>query len=413
MSYHETKLANGLTVVSEHMAAVESASVGIYVRTGSRAETQNNNGVAHFLEHMAFKGTTTRTSEEIAREIEDVGGHINAYTSRETTAYHLKVLKEDLPLAVDILGDILQNSTFDKEEIEKERLVILQELGQSIDEPDEIVFENLQKMTYPDHPMGRSILGTEETVKGISADDLTGFMAEHYTADNMILSAVGNIDHAELVTLAEKHFSGLKNGLKDSYTAPEYTGGDVVEHRDLEQVHVVVSYEGFSIMHPAYYAANIWVAILGGGMASRLFQEVREKRGLAYSVYSYLSNHSDCGTFGIYAGTGKDSVDELINVIDTEIEKSLTTITDDELKRAKAQLIAGIRMAQESTDSRMGRIARNIFVYGRFVPLQEVIDEVEAVTIEAVQDSGKLLSNKETRALSILGPMVTSEKVAS
>lgn len=405
MSYQETKLSNGLIVASEHMASIESASVGVYVRTGSRAENEKNNGVAHFLEHMAFKGTVNRSAEDIAREIEDVGGNINAYTSRETTAYHLKVLKEDLPLAVDILGDILQNSTFNEEEIEKERLVILQELGQSIDEPDEMVFENLQSMTYKNHPMGRSILGTADTVNSINVDDLKEFMAKHYTAENMILSATGNVNHDEFVALAEKHFANLNHGTDDVYTAPTYTAGEYISHKELEQVHVVLSYEGFGISHPAYYAANIWVSILGGGMSSRLFQEVREKRGLAYNVYSYLSNHSDCGTFGIYAGTGKDSVDELLEVIDKEVEKSLTTITEAELNRAKAQLIAGVRMSQESTDSRMGRIARNLFVYKRFVPLSEIIEQVQAVDIEAVQNAGKLLSNKNTRALSILGPV--------
>tara|TARA_R110000868_G_scaffold218576_1_gene469066 strand:- start:228421 stop:229641 length:1221 start_codon:yes stop_codon:yes gene_type:complete len=403
-SYQETRLDNGFIIASECMPWVESASVGIYVRTGSRAETEQNNGVAHFLEHMAFKGTHKRSSEDIAREVEDVGGNINAYTSRETTAYHLKVLKEDLPLAVDILGDILQNSTFLEEEIERERQVILQELSETLDSPDEIVFENLQEITYPNHPMGRSILGTAKTVKSITVQDLRDFMDKHYTANNMVLSAVGNIQHEELVALGKKYFSNLKVAPKTEYIAPVYTGTDKIVKKKLEQVHIVMSYDGIPITHDAYFAANIWVSVLGGGMASRLFQEVREKRGLAYNIYSYLSNHSDCGTFGVYAGTGKESVQELLSVIDQEIARSLTDISEAELKRAKAQLIAGVRMSQESTDSRMGRIARNLFIYNRFVPLDEVIAGVENVTVEDVQNAGKILTNKATRALSILGP---------
>jgi len=401
--YKETKFSNGLTVVSDHMSSVESASVGVYVRSGSRSEVPLNNGVAHFLEHMAFKGTERRTAEEIAREIEDVGGNMNAYTSRETTAYHLKMLKEDLPLAVDILGDILLNSTFEQQELERERGVILQELGETLDTPDDVVFENLQEVMYPNQPLGRSILGTEETIKAMSREQLQHFMSENYTASNMVISAAGHVDHDALVGLVEEHFANV-----NTVTAPEiekgvYQAGAHIQQKELEQVHLALSWEGVNAHAPEYYDASVWTAVVGGGMASRLFQEVREKRGLAYSIFGYMSQYKDTGSFGVYAGTARKDVPELLQVLQTELAKAGESITDEELRRAKAQISAGVRMSQESTDARMGRMARDMFIEKRHVPLSEILQKVDAVTVDSACLAGRNMTVVEKRALSALG----------
>ena len=406
--YKETRLDNGLLIVSEATTAVQTASVGVYVRTGARAETPANNGVSHFLEHMAFKGTARRNALQIAAEIEDVGGHMNAATGREMTTYYLKVLKDDLPLAVDMLGDILLNSTFPEEEMTRERDVILQEIGEMKDTPDDVVFEHLQETCFPNQPIGRSILGTVDTVNALKRDDLMTYMQAHYTSANMIVAAAGNLDHDALVGMVAQHFSGLKAG-EPAFMAPAcYAGGLHVEHRPLEQVHVALAYEGVSYLDDDYYAAHVWNMLMGGGMACPLFQEVREKRGLAYSVFSYLSNSNDTGLFGIYAGTSPDRLAELLPVVQATLLEGTQNLADEDVARARAQLKSSLLMSLESTDSRMSRIARDQLVHGHAIRVEDTIAKLDALTkADLLRAGGRLLKSRPS--LSVIGPVTEAQ----
>ncbi|MEH6525779.1 MAG: pitrilysin family protein, partial [Sneathiella sp.] len=305
MSLKVSTLSNGLRVISDPMPGLETAAVGVWVDTGARHETVAENGISHVLEHMAFKGTEKRSALEIAEVIEAVGGHLNAYTSRDQTAYFARVLKADVPLAVDILGDILQHSSFDDTELGREKEVIVQEIGQTQDTPDDIIFDHLQETAYPDQPLGRSILGTSAKVRGFGRDTISGYMKKRYLASKMVLSASGAIDHDELVRMAEQAFSELPtNGATNMETAL-YKGGEFLENRELEQIHFALSVPGVAYGDDDFYTSQILSGLLGGGMSSRLFQELRERRGLCYSVFSFASSFADTGLFTVYAGTGE------------------------------------------------------------------------------------------------------------
>ncbi|CDL00310.1 specific processing protease [Magnetospirillum gryphiswaldense MSR-1 v2] len=375
----QTTLPSGLRVLSDPMDTVESVSLGLWVDAGTRHEPADINGISHLLEHMAFKGTERRSARAIAEEMDAVGGHLNAYTARDHTAYYAKVLKEDSALALDILADILQNSTVDAEELAREQAVVVQEINQSFDTPDDIIFDHFQTTAFPDQPLGRPVLGTEELVRAMSRDTVLGYMATHYSAPRMVLSAAGRIDHDQLVELAGKAFAGLPTAA-DVVPAPAlYQGGEYREERDIEQVNLVLGYGGVSYDDPDYYTASVLSTLLGGGMSSRLFQEIREKRGLVYSIYSFASSYADGGLFGIYAGTGEDEVEELVPVLCDEVVKITQGVDADELQRARAQLKASILMSLESTSSRCEQLARQVLVYGRPIPTQEVVDKVEAI----------------------------------
>src|SRR6266550_102270 len=288
MTVRLSTLPSGLRVATDRIETVDTVSLGIWVDVGTRHEPPEINGVAHFLEHMAFKGTNRRSARGIAEEIEAVGGHLNAYTSRESTAYYARVLKEDVPLALDILADILQNSTFDPEELERERTVILQEIGQANDTPDDIIFDNFQERAFPEQPMGRPVLGRPEIIRQLSREAVMGYLREHYGAARMILSAAGNLDHDRFVDLAATLLSGMTAERAIATEPARYVGGDHREARDLEQLHLVLGFPGLPLGDPDYYAATVLSTAFGGGMSSRLFQEVREKRGLVYSIHSFV-----------------------------------------------------------------------------------------------------------------------------
>ena len=384
MTTRVTTLDNGLRIVTDSMATVETVSVGAWVDAGARHEHSGINGISHMLEHMAFKGTKRRSARDIAVEIENVGGHVNAYTSREHTAYYAKMLKNDAPLALDIIADILQHSVMDAEELERERAVILQEIHQSHDTPDDIVFDHFQETAYPDQAVGRPILGTLDLVSGFSRDTLMDYMRVNYTAPAIVVAAAGNIDHDTFATMATEAFSDLPTPSKHETEAALYTGGDFREQRDLEQVHVLLGLQGISYDDPDYHAASVYSTLLGGGMSSRLFQEIREKRGLVYSVYSFMSSFSDGGLFGIYAGTGESEVAEVLPVVCDELVKSTADINEEETERARAQLKSSILMALESTSARCEQAARQLMVYGRIIPTEETVAKVDAVDAEAV-----------------------------
>ncbi len=400
-----TTLENGLRVVSEDMPHLETAAVGVWVDAGARNESRAANGISHLLEHMAFKGTARRSAKSIAEEIENVGGHINAYTSREQTAYFARVLKDDVRLAVDIIADILQFSTFDPEELARERDVVIQEIGQTRDTPDDLVFDDFQETAFPDQPMGRSILGTPEGVSGFGREALVSYMAEHYHAPRMVLSAAGRVDHDDLVVQAEEVFANLPSDGSISREAARYSGGEHRESRDLEQVHFVAGFDGVSYDDPDYYVAQVFAAVLGGGMSSRLFQEIREKRGLCYSIYAFASSYVDGGIFGIYAGTGGDDVEELIPALSEETVKMTGAVSEDEVARARAQLKAGLMMSLESPSSRCEQFARQLLIYGRTLPTAEVIAEVEAVDAAAIRRFGTRLLGGTPPTMAAIGPI--------
>ena len=398
-----TRLPSGLTVVTETMDRVETVSIGAYVATGTRNETEAENGASHFLEHMAFKGTERRTAAEIAEEVENVGGHINAYTAREQTAYYVKFLKEDLALGADIIGDILTHSTFAPEEFERERGVILQEIGQANDTPDDIIFDHFQLTAYPDQPMGRPTLGSEEGIRGMRREQLTGYMQRHYAAGNTVIAAAGNLQHQTVVELARQHFADLPSEMPQPFLRGAYAGGEFREGRDLDQVHIVLGFPSVSYGDPDYYPALLLSTLLGGGMSSRLFQEIREKRGLVYSIYSFAAPFLDGGLFGIYAGTGEKEAAELVPVTLEELRKVQHGVTEGELARARAQVKASLLMSLESTGSRCEQLARQMQVFDRVVPTAETVMKLNAVDVDAVQRVAARIF-RATPTLAAMGP---------
>jgi predicted Zn-dependent peptidase len=399
MSIEMTTLSNGLRVVTDHNAKVETAAIGLWVPVGARHETIRTNGIAHMLEHMAFKGTKTRSAKDIAQQIEQVGGYLNAATSRETTSYYARVLKDDVGLSLDILGDILQNSVFDEDELAKERDVILQEINQTYDTPDDIVFDYFQEAAFPNQSVGRSILGTDITVKSFQKSDLQKFMHEHYCADSIVLSVSGNVDHDAIAGQAEKILNGFAPRSDYNFEKAEYQGGIKKVSRDLEQVHLLFGHEGLPIGHKDYYVVAVLSSILGGGMSSRLFQEVREKRGLVYSIYSFHSSFSDSGLFGIYAGASPEQASALTPVVHEEIRKVCDSVEDEELDRSKAQLKASVMMGLESTMARCEQMAQHILFYGRVKSSAEIIAEIERVTRSDIcRVAQKIFSSTQTLA---------------
>jgi predicted Zn-dependent peptidase len=386
------------------MDSVETVSLGVWIGAGARHEQAELNGASHLLEHMAFKGTARRNARAIAEEIENVGGQLNAFTSREITAYHATVLKEDVALAVDIIGDILQNSLFDETEMERERAVVLQEIGQSRDTPEELVFDFFQEVAYPDQPIGRTVLGPPEIVGVMPRDTLIDYMHTHYTAPRMVMVAAGNLLHNDLVRVAGDTFGAVAQGTAPRAEPARYGGGDRRDERDLEQVHLVVGFDGVGYHDPDHFNLAVASMLLGGGMSSRLFQEIREKRGLAYSIYSFTSSYVDGGLFGVYAGTGPDGVGELLPVLCGELAGATSHIGETELARARAQLRAGILMTLESTAARAEQLGRQMLIHGRPLPIDEVVSRIDAVDAASVERViSEMLNSRPTVAA--IGPV--------
>ncbi|MBV8132996.1 MAG: insulinase family protein [Alphaproteobacteria bacterium] len=397
-------LANGLRVATDRIDTVDTVSLGIWIDVGTRHEQADFNGVAHFLEHMAFKGTNRRSALAIAEEIEAVGGHLNAYTSRESTAYYAKMLKEDVPLALDILSDILQNSTFEPEEIERERAVILQEIGQANDTPDDIVFDHFQECAYPNQAIGRPVLGRPEIIRKIERETVIGYLRNHYGARRMVLAAAGHLDHDRIASLADNLLGGLPAERQVTSEPAHYAGGDRREQRDLEQLHLVLGFPGVVLGDPDYYAACVLSTAFGGGMSSRLFQEIREKRGLVYTIHSFVHGYRDGGLFGIYAGTGEAEAAELLPAMCKEVIRLEDGLTPVELNRAKTQMKAGLLMSLESTSARCEQLAHHLMIHGTpFDPL-EVVARIETVDDAAI-DRVVARWRSASPTLAALGPL--------
>ncbi len=409
MTLQSTKLPNGLRVVTDTVEAVESVAVGIWCDVGTRHENIVHNGVAHMVEHMMFNGTSTRSAKDIVEQIETVGGQMNAYTSRENTAYYVHLLKEDLPLALDVLSDMIQRSTFPDIDLEKERGVIIQEIGMTNDTPDDLVFDHYQKVAYPDQSLGMPILGTANIVQNMTKDTLFDYVSKFYNPDNLVISAAGNVTHDEMVKQVSTLFADLPKADKSIFQQAKYKGGEHRMHKDLEQSHIVLGFKGIEKSNPNYYAAALLSTILGGGMSSRLFQQVREKHGLVYSVYSSHTGYNDDGQFEIYAGTGPDKLTKLIPVICDEVQKiSQEMVTEEELSRAKSQLRAGILMGRESMLSRANRQAKHVISFNEDFNLPALIKKIESVDQVAIQKmANHIFSSRPT--LAALGPLETLE----
>lgn len=373
------ELKNGLRIAVDEMREVETVSIGVFVNTGSRNEASEINGISHFLEHMAFKGTKTRNAQQIAEEFEGIGGRINAYTSKEKTVYYVKVLKQHGEFALEFLADILQNSIFDEVELEKERGVILQEIAMTNDTPDDIIFDYFQETAYPKQALGRSILGPVKNIKKFNREHFVDYIGKQYNYANMAVVAAGNIKQEDVIKWSEKYFNNLGGAKIKETEDAKYHGGHFVKNKKLEQINLVMGFKGLSYLDRNYRAAQILSMILGGGMSSRLFQEVRENRGLAYSIYAFNYNHQDSGIFGIYAGTTPEKTDELIAATKKEIEKICEKISDEELKRVKTQFEASILMGKESTSGRMQKLGSDILARNKIISDSEILSDVARV----------------------------------
>ena len=399
-----TTLPGGLRVASRSLAQAQSISVGIWVNAGARDERDSEMGIAHMLEHMAFKGTRRRSARDIATEVENVGGYMNAHTSREETAYYLRLLPEYLDMGIDILADILTEPTMPDEEIERERGVIIQEIGQSQDTPDDIVFDMFARASYGEHTLGRPILGSIDSVSGFSRDNLRGFMSRHYGAGQMLVTASGAIEHDDFVKRVEQRLGHLATAEDTQRHSPAWLGRRHIEARDLEQTHLVIGLPSFGARDDRRFALMVLSTLFGGGMSSRLFQEVREKRGLCYSIFSFASMYSDSGHFGVYAGTSAEQADEMLTVTAQQLAELAANVGEDEVSRAKAQLRASLVMARESVSGCGDALARQIMLFGAPVDDAELLDQIAAVDVESVRGVAAELIGGGQPAIAAIGP---------
>ncbi len=404
MSVEVTRLPSGLSVVTDRMPHLESASLGVWAGAGSRNEAPDEHGISHLLEHMAFKGTKRRTARQIAEEIEAVGGDLNASTSAESTGFYARVLKADVPLALDVLSDILSEPTFEPEELRREQNVIVQEIGAVEDTPDDLVFERLHETAFPKQPLGRSILGTPETVRSFNSARIRTYLSRNYRAPDMLVAAAGAVEHERIVAEAEKRFASFIGPAAPAPEPAHFGGGTRVETRDLEQVHIALALQGLAVRDEQLYSLQVFTSVLGGGMSSRLFQEVRENRGLCYAIHAFHMPYSDTGMFALYAGTDEADAPELMRVAIDQIAIATETLNEAEVARAKAQMKAGLLMALESSEARLGQIARQMLAYGRPIPLDEIVAKVDAVTVASARAAGRALIGRGRPAIAALGP---------
>ncbi|MEM6634294.1 MAG: pitrilysin family protein [Pseudomonadota bacterium] len=405
MTVRTHTLPNGFRVVTEAMPGLASAAIGVWVNAGGRHERLDQNGIAHFLEHMAFKGTKKRSALQIAEAIEDVGGYINAYTSRETTAFYARILKEDTAIALDVIGDILLNPVFDPHEIEVERHVILQEIGQVHDTPDDVIFDWLQEEAYPEQPLGRTILGPAERVGNFARADLSAFVQDNYGPGQMILSAAGAVDHDRIVETAEALFGDMQARDGHRAVAAQFSGGEYRRVHDLEQAHFALAFEGPGYRDDKIYTAQIFSIAYGGGMSSRLFQEAREKRGLCYTIFAQASAYADTGLLTVYAGTSGAELTDLAALTVDELAQAGADLSDAEVHRARAQMKAGMLMGLESPSQRAERLARLLATWDRVPSLEETVARIDAVTTEDVRRFAKETADKSAAAMALYGPV--------
>ncbi|HLF21327.1 MAG TPA: pitrilysin family protein [Aestuariivirga sp.] len=407
MSVEITCLPNGLYVVTHNLPHLETVALGIWVKAGARDERPEENGIAHFLEHMAFKGTERRSAQAIAEEIESAGGEINAATGMETTTYFARVLKNDWALALDILADIFTGSVLDPEELERERDVILQEIAAAHDQPDDLVFDLAQAACYGDHPLGRSILGTAELIGGVTRDQMLAWRGRNYWASRIVVAAAGNIDHRAFATETARLFGNIETGQQPQREPPVFQPKSETAPKPLDQAHLVLSFAAPGYRDPEIYTLQVLSNILGGGMSSRLFQEVREKRGLCYSVFSFGSAYEDGGQIGVYAATSPEHAPELLGLTSDIMLSVARDVTEAEIARAKSQLKASLVMNLESASARCDQIARQFLAFGMVPSIATLVAKIEAVTAGEVRDLAEKLFKSRTPAFSAVGQLST------
>jgi predicted Zn-dependent peptidase len=405
MSFQNSKLTNGINVVTFNMPYVNSVSINIIVKVGSRYESEQESGISHFLEHMAFKGTKTRSAEKIAEEFDMIGGYFNAYTSREQTVYYSKVLNENFDKAIEILADILQNSVFDQVDIDKELNIIMQEMAGVNDNPDDLVYEKFYSLAFPNQSIGKSILGDAENLAKFQKQNFMNFLEKHYTSENIYISVAGNIEHEKVINFAEKYFLSFPSGLEQKLVPAIYSGGFKHTKKTLEQTSIALGFESVPYSNiTEFYYTQILSVILGGGLSSRLFQIIREKLGLAYSVGSFNSSYYDSGVFSIYASTDHKNVTKLLNSLFIEIKKIQEHISEKELQRAKSQIKTSILMAEERSEYKSEEIGKNFALFKKYFPTNEVIDVImETKTSHLISSAKKIFISKPT--LSIVGSL--------
>lgn len=401
-------LPNGLVVLTETMTHVRSVSVGVWVRNGSRREVREENGLAHFMEHMVFKGTERRSAEAIAREMDSVGGMLDAFTSKEQICFNAKVLDDHLPIAFDVIADLVLRPKFDSEDVKKERQVVLEEIKMDLDNPEYLLHEIFTRGFWPEHPLGRPILGTPETVKRFNREALRKRFQRWFAPDHLVLSAAGNVSHEAVMELVEREFGALQaSGESHEDSAPGTQAPIHVESkRDLEQVHVCIGVPSVPLADERRFAVAVMNNLLGGGMSSRLFQNIREKQGLAYAVFSELTPYSDAGMMTVYAGTAKETVDQVIDMIVKEFgDLKEALVSEEELRRAKNHLKGSLMLSLESTSSRMSNLARQELYFRRFYSLDEILAGIETVTREEIQSIAREFFRPEQIAVTVLGPL--------
>ena len=395
--------SNGLAVVTDTVDDFESVTITVLVKNGSRNENKQNSGISHFLEHMFFKGTFTRTAQNIAEECDMMGGYFNAYTSRTSTVFYAKVLKNDLTKAINIMSDIILNSTFVQEELEKERYVILQELCMMKDTPDDVVFDHFQAAAFKNQPLGSPILGTEDTIKSFTRKKLNQYFNDHYSTKNTIISVAGNFHQDNLMLLVDDKFKNFKSNSIKIYDKAHYTGGEIYIKKDLEQTHLLIGFEGVSYLHKSFFDLQILAIILGGGMSSRLFQTVREKKGLVYNISSFFNSYSDSGIFAIYSALDPKNINALIDLITDELLKVTHSITQKEIDRAKIQIRSNLLMSLESTILRSQRLCNNFAMFNRYVSNDEILQKINIVNLKSLQITAKKIFFNTRITIALLG----------
>ena len=404
MTVRTSRLSNNVTVVTESMSHLESVALGVWVGSGARNENEREHGVSHLLEHMAFKGTHSRSARDIAEAIEAVGGEVNAATSIDQTSFYARLLKDDIALGLDVLGDILTDSLFDPAELVREQHVIMQEIGAALDTPEDLAFDIFQEAAFPGQPIGRNILGTVESISEFRADDIRSFLKVHYRGPNIVVAAAGQIDHDDFASEAEQRFLAFADEDPPTSPAADYRGGESLREKNLQEAQILLGFEGPSILSDELYTGQLLSAILGGGMSSRLFQDIREERGLCYSIYSFHWPFTDTGLFGIHAATSEEDIQELMPVMLDTLSGMQDHVSDAELDRAKTQLRAALLMSLESPVARAGQLGRQILFRGRTLDLDEVVAKIEAVGKDDIADlAGRIVNSPAT--LAAVGPI--------
>lgn len=408
-SYRKTVLPNGIRIVSEELPHVRSISIGVWIEVGSRNESAENNGISHFFEHMVFKGTKRYRVHEIAQSLEKVGGYLNAFTTKENTCYYARILDEHLPLAIDVLSDMTQFPLFEKKEMEKEKLVVLEEIKNLEDSPDELIYDYFDQNIYGKHALGMPIIGTPDNIRNISTDDLFGYLNSHYVPPRMVVAAAGNLQHDVLVGLIEKYFRKPKsrNGKRTQKEHASKSKRKVITYgKPITQAHVCMGTVGYSVRHKLRYPLLVLNTLLGEGMSSRLFQTLREKHGMAYTIYSFANFMSDTGNFGVYIGTDAEKIDKARELILKELEKLREKpVTGKEINRTKAQLKGSMMLSLENTSNRMMRLGTGELFVGEQIPLDEIVKKIDAVTPEQLQEVANQLFHEDKFCTVILKPM--------